>query len=192
MIVFLWMFQTLLSVYLIVSGVLRITGRAEETGDSIWKKWIIIKPKGSKKLAGVFEIFLGLLLIVPFATGYLQFFTYGAALVVAITMFFVSIISIRKNGIKRTLLPVFILLASFFLCVGHYKIAKIPTVYFMKNSLKWRAIEMSWQAHYNAAAPREGDGALDFELFDPAGKKKFRLSDYTGKKPVALIFGSFT
>lgn len=37
-----------------------------------------------------------------------------------------------------------------------------------------------------------GDAAPDFTLPDPAGKKEVRLSAFKGKKPVVLIFGSYT
>ena len=50
----------------------------------------------------------------------------------------------------------------------------------------------AWQREYDAKAPREGDLAPDFELFDVNGKNPVRLSDFRGEKPVALIFGSYT
>ena len=37
-----------------------------------------------------------------------------------------------------------------------------------------------------------GDPAPDFTLLDPQGKRKVTLSDFRGKKPVVLIFGSYT
>ena len=37
-----------------------------------------------------------------------------------------------------------------------------------------------------------GDVAPDFQLKSPDGKKEVKLSDYQGKKPVALVFGSYT
>lgn len=37
-----------------------------------------------------------------------------------------------------------------------------------------------------------GDPAPDFTLADPAGKRQVTLSDFRGKKPVVLIFGSYT
>ena len=49
-----------------------------------------------------------------------------------------------------------------------------------------------WQAHYDALAPKRGDLAPDFELRDTKDEKNLRLSDFQGKKPVALIFGSYT
>jgi zinc protease len=39
---------------------------------------------------------------------------------------------------------------------------------------------------------RENDPAPDFTLADPAGRKKVTLSDFRGRKPVVLIFGSYT
>ena len=50
----------------------------------------------------------------------------------------------------------------------------------------------AWQNYWNQFAPKTGQPAVDFELKDIEGKETFRLSDYKGKKPVALIFGSFT
>ena len=39
---------------------------------------------------------------------------------------------------------------------------------------------------------KQGDMAPDFTLKSPAGKQKTTLSSYRGKKPVALVFGSYT
>jgi peroxiredoxin len=50
----------------------------------------------------------------------------------------------------------------------------------------------SWARIHEVNAPRVGDEAPDFELFDLDGKNPVRLSDFRGKKPVALIFGSYT
>ena len=49
-----------------------------------------------------------------------------------------------------------------------------------------------WQKKYDAQAPKVGDIAPDFNLRDANGQNPVRLSDFRGKKPVALIFGSFT
>ncbi len=59
---------------------------------------------------------------------------------------------------------------------------------FIKN----RGDARAWQKKYNAQAPRPGDLAPDFELRDTNGENPVRLSDFRGKKPVALVFGSFT
>ena len=52
--------------------------------------------------------------------------------------------------------------------------------------------QLAWQSYFNRLSPKAGQIAPDFELKDTRGKETFRLSDYRGKQPVALIFGSFT
>ena len=52
--------------------------------------------------------------------------------------------------------------------------------------------EFGWQEYYDQFSPKEGTEAPDFELFDVKGEQSVRLSDFRGKKPVALVFGSFT
>jgi peroxiredoxin len=48
------------------------------------------------------------------------------------------------------------------------------------------------QKALDAKAPRAGDLAPDFTLSDIQGNQSIILSDFRGKKPVALVFGSFT
>jgi peroxiredoxin len=60
------------------------------------------------------------------------------------------------------------------------------------NTLQYIKKEKAWQKKYDAAAPRVGDIAPDFELADVIGEHQVRLSDFRGQKPVALVFGSFT
>ena len=62
----------------------------------------------------------------------------------------------------------------------------------MFGALKARNESKKWQDKYDALAPKAGDMAPDFELYDTRGEKTIRLSDYKGKKPVALLFGSYT
>lgn len=62
----------------------------------------------------------------------------------------------------------------------------------MRMMLKARKESRAWQEKYNALAPKAGDTAPDFELYDIDGKNSVRLSEFRGAKPVALIFGSYT
>lgn len=39
---------------------------------------------------------------------------------------------------------------------------------------------------------KQGDAAVDFTLKTLDGKKSYTLSDFKGKQPVAMIFGSYT
>ena len=51
---------------------------------------------------------------------------------------------------------------------------------------------MPAQKKLNAKAPRVGDMAPDFILYDIEGKNSVTISSFRGKKPVALVFGSYT
>lgn len=55
-----------------------------------------------------------------------------------------------------------------------------------------RSDATAWQKKHDVNAPRVRDLAPDFELRDAQGRNPVRLSDFRQKKPVALIFGSFT
>jgi hypothetical protein len=44
----------------------------------------------------------------------------------------------------------------------------------------------------NKLAPKAGDVAPDFTLLDIGGTESITLSDFRGRKPVALVFGSYT
>ena len=57
---------------------------------------------------------------------------------------------------------------------------------------EWRAHELEWQLRNDLRTPKVGDLAPDFELQDPSGRVAVRLSDFRGKRPVALVFGSYT
>lgn len=56
----------------------------------------------------------------------------------------------------------------------------------------WRMHELDWQLSNDVRTPKVGDVAPDFELQDPTGAVAVRLSDFRGKRPVALVFGSYT
>jgi peroxiredoxin len=60
------------------------------------------------------------------------------------------------------------------------------------GTLAQRMEYRAWQKRYDPFAPKEGDVAPDFELRDSSGENLVRLSDFRGKKAVALVFGSFT
>ena len=57
---------------------------------------------------------------------------------------------------------------------------------------EWRSHELAWQLANDPRSPKVGQPAPDFELADPSGAHTARLSDFKGKRPVALVFGSYT
>jgi hypothetical protein len=60
------------------------------------------------------------------------------------------------------------------------------------NMQRVRAEEVEWQLAADRKAPKVGELAPDFSLEDPSGRKQVQLSDFRGKRPVALMFGSYT
>ena len=60
------------------------------------------------------------------------------------------------------------------------------------KTLKNRRDASAWQRKFDPLAPKVGDLAPDFTLYDVRGEEWVRLSDFRGVKPVALVFGSFT
>ena len=55
----------------------------------------------------------------------------------------------------------------------------------------YRKKAMKQQKMLNTQAPKAGDLSPDFTLSDISGTESVTLSDFRGKKPVALIFGSY-
>jgi hypothetical protein len=62
----------------------------------------------------------------------------------------------------------------------------------LKFIVPFRSKLLKWQVESNRLSPKAGDPAPDFTLFDTSGAESVTLSDFIGKKPVALIFGSYT
>ena len=60
------------------------------------------------------------------------------------------------------------------------------------DTIRNRTAATRWQKKHDAHAPKMGEIAPDFELRDANGQNPVRLSDFRQKKPVALVFGSFT
>ena len=60
------------------------------------------------------------------------------------------------------------------------------------QSIKGIRDENAWHKIFGPKAPKGGDPSTDFQLSDVKGKNTIRLSQFLGKRPVALVFGSFT
>lgn len=58
--------------------------------------------------------------------------------------------------------------------------------------IQFRRNKTRIQKELDRQAPKPGDVAPDFTLTDVSGKETISLSDFRGKKPVALVFGSYT
>jgi len=61
-----------------------------------------------------------------------------------------------------------------------------------KFILKFRSKLTKQQHKLEKKAPKIGALAPDFTLSDSTGTESVTMSNFRGKKPVALVFGSFT
>ncbi len=61
-----------------------------------------------------------------------------------------------------------------------------------KKILHYRKQITSWQHKHEPNVPNVAELATDFTLRDTTGEHPVTLSDFRGKKPVALVFGSYT
>jgi peroxiredoxin len=61
-----------------------------------------------------------------------------------------------------------------------------------KFIIKFRRKLMKRQMGLDQLAPKVDDLAPDFTLSDISGTESVTPSDFRGKKPVALVFGSYT
>ena len=62
----------------------------------------------------------------------------------------------------------------------------------LKFNTRYRKTLMTEQKKLDSKAPKVGDIAPDFTLYGIEGKDSVTLSEFRGKKPVALVFGSYT
>jgi hypothetical protein len=62
----------------------------------------------------------------------------------------------------------------------------------MNDTIRSRDEAMAWRKANEPNAPKAGDLAPDLLLSDASGKNAVQLSQFRGKRPVALVFGSFT
>jgi hypothetical protein len=146
------------------------------------------------RILGVMRLALGALLIVPFAAG-----THYALTLLACGTAFVLIALVEPSPGGRGRLRRFASGAA----IGSALVVGAFAIWEREDPLElgmevltvandWRAAEIEWQTQADATAPKLGELAPDFELKDPEGVTAVRLADYRGKRPVALIFGSYT
>ena len=99
----------------------------------------------------------------------------------------------KKTGsfVQKGLIASAILLFGFTLWEGKDLVRAGSVITY--KAYYWNEEEVNgWQKTNNPNVPKVGEVAPDFELTDVNGVETVRLSDFRGKKPVVLLFGSFT
>ena len=186
--------QTSLAVFLLTTGAHNLF--APDLDRDWLRKLGTIAPGGPKtRMAGGIRITFGLLMLAPIAigapAGLSLVGTMGAlALLIALERQLVEGDRLRGRFIRRAAIAFAAISSLFILWEGEDNLVLGADL--LVHSMEWRNEEVAWQNSLDPKSPKVGDLAPDFELQDPEGNVRIRLSDFRGKRPVALVFGSYT
>ncbi len=150
---------------------------------------------GVSRGGGGLRVVLGLMLVAPLAVD-----APVAVSIVAAALAFGVLVAFERSAPSASTLPGRLIRRS---AVAFAGIAALFMLWerednlalgadLLLNTIEFREEEVVWQRTNDSQSPKVGDVAPDFELQDPAGKVQVRLSDFRGKRPVALVFGSYT
>ena len=188
--------QLLLCVYLITGGGLQLFSKG---GSGKWsgRLGLTLYPERRKRhLVGWLMVIAGVLLVLPFLVG-APYWLAVVSSILAIALILALSGSLTKHQIRagqfaRKVLVLFaVLVFGLTLWEGNDLISLAKNI--VVKAKYWRDKEVAgWQAEHNPNVPKIGEMAPDFMLSDQTGEKAVRLSAFRGKKPVVLVFGSFT
>lgn len=180
--IIIWGLQALVGGFLLALGIrklFKLGSSSKKTG------WFI-------PLMGIVEIVIALGFLLPVIFSVLKDMTFFSAVLALILMAIKGVVYLVRADFRLAGMNLGVLFIVGVMVYGHILLKDIPIINFVAVSVYYRPIEMAWQKKWDKLAPKENDMAPDFELWDTDGKNRVRLSDFKGKKPVGLIFGSYT
>jgi hypothetical protein len=187
-------FQASLACFLLATGAHNLL---KPDLDRPWLRRLgTIIPEGSRtRLSGGIRVVFGLLMLTPIAldapAGLSLVGSLGAlAFLIALERQVLTADRLRGRFIRRAAIAFAAISALFILWEGEDNLVLGADL--LVHSMEWRNEEVAWQNSLDPKSPKVGDLAPDFELQDPEGNIRVRLSDFRGKRPVALVFGSYT
>lgn len=193
---FLAISQLLLGVFFIASGVMVLSSK-KETGKWLSKcGFVVHKDIEPDKIASVMMIIVGIAFLLPVlgASYWLAIIAcpFAIYLLLNLSQHLKRVSrSTTGNFARKGLLVSAVLIFGFTLWEGRDLVRASWDITY--KAAYWRNKEVTvWQAENNPNVPKIGDIAPDFELTDVTGTTTMRLSDFRDKKPVVLLFGSFT
>ena len=151
--------------------------------------------ESSARIFGVLRLVLGLLLFAPLAVGAPMGISLAAGLgAFALLLWTERRLPIAERPVgrlvRRSAIGFAAVAALFMVWEGEDNLVLAADL--MLPAVEWRNEELGWQLERDPLSPKVGDLAPDFELRDPEGVTRVRLSDFRGRRPVALVFGSYT
>lgn len=147
------------------------------------------------RLSGIIRLAFGLLMLVPIAigapAGLALAGTLGAlAFLIVHERQVLAADKLRGRFIRRASIAFAAIASLFILWEGEDNLVLGADLLIHSN--EWRNEEVAWQNRLDPSSPKVGDLAPDFELQDPEGNVRVRLSEFRGERPVVLVFGSYT
>jgi uncharacterized protein YjeT (DUF2065 family) len=184
-----------LALFLIFSGIINVFYSAK---DNKWLKRFGLAsqlPDNQRNQIGIIKVVLGLVLLFPYLFG-IHYLVSVLACVLALGLFIYLERQVDRENRRPGLLMRYLAMLLAVISLGANVYEERDAVE-LANSLvtkviKYRVIETTWQKQQNPGVPKIGEMATDFEVTSYDSTHTVRLSDYRGKKPVALIFGSCT
>lgn len=140
---------------------------------------------------GAFQIAAGLLILSPLVFGW-AWLASGIGCLAGIGSLFYFGRSTGTTGRPMRRLTIAALVLTLLFMAWERNDPATQALGIVAKANQWRAHELDWQLTHDLESPKVGDLAPDFELEDPGGAESIRLSSFTGKRPVALVFGSYT
>ncbi len=170
-----------------------LTAMLRPNADGPWLRCLgfLVPAAGTQRRSALVRGALGLLLLAPVLVAAPMSVSLAAAVASFVWLAFGERSARPFGGLARTVAgAAAVLTAAFMVWEGDDNLRL--TAQLVGPAMEWRAEEVDWQLQRDPASPKRGDLAPDFELQDPEGRRVVRLSDFRGKRPVALIFGSYT
>jgi hypothetical protein len=186
--------HTSLACFLLASGVQELLF-PERDGAWLRRLGATAGPGSGSRALGGARIVLGLLLFAPLLLGA----PVGVSLFAAVSALLLLVLAERRLSdarrpsgrfVRRAALACALLASLFMVWEREDNLALGADL--LAHAGEWRNEELDWQLSLDPQSPKVGDLAPDFELQDPEGVTRVRLSDFRGKRPVALVFGSYT
>lgn len=179
-----------LACFLLATGALEVA--RPKRVSRLWRR---LGAAPQSRAAGAGRWLLGLLLFAPFVLGAPAAVSLGAAVAAAALLWWVGgrlAESDRTLGRWARGAAIGFATAAALFMVWEREDSLALAADVVLPAIEWRNEELGWQLETDPRAPKIGELAPDFELQDPDGVMRVRLSDYRGKRPVALAFGSYT
>ncbi len=193
--IFLVAAQGTLIVYLLLSGILILNDFGQN--NKLLRNFGLVSHIAEEKRnsLGSLKIGSGILLLLPSVLGIHFLISGGAALIALFCLIYqekkMPPEQKRPGALIRGMAISIAALLSIFIFLEGADNIELGIRIFSK-AIHYRDAEKAWQLESDTRSPKTGDAAPDFELSDPYGEMTVSLSDFKGRRPVALIFGAHT